>query len=315
MSASTRTVTYRVPTIGVMDSGHGGLTVVRELNRVFEGRRVNICYIGDAVNFPYGNKSMDEIVTESSRLIRHFIQKKVSAVNIACNSISSALIPGLKFIEATAGFPIIGMVESGSRMALEASKNDKIGIMGTRATICSGAYQQMLSSYSAAIGRDISLFPIACKDLAQQVEDGKINDPETAELIDGYVDVFKQNDVRSIVLGCTHYPFVSDLIKRSMGRNVTLLNPAIRVAEQTYDFVRSTISLGRGRVENKFFYTCDASGNGGNDDSPWIAPDKKRLWEGLTGIANIDARPLQIDSPFTDWTRWASLTTSNKQIP
>lgn len=170
----------------------------------------------------------------------------------------------------------------------------------------------MIADYSASLGRNVKIYPIACKDLAQQVEDGKINDPATTDLIDSYVDVFRLNDVRTIVLGCTHYPFVSEQIRKSMGRSVTLLNPATRVAEQTYDFIKATMRLGRGKVENRFFYTCDADGTGGNDDSPWVAPDKKTLWEELTGIAGIDAKPLHIDTPFTDWTRWASLTSQAK---
>ncbi len=208
--------------IGVFDSGVGGLTVAKEIMKQLPNE--NIIYFGDTARVPYGNKSR-ETVTEYSRQITTFLlSKKVKAIVIACNTASAFALETLskEFPEV----PMIGVVLPGARAAAEASQNGKIGVIGTAGTVRSGLYER----YLTGIRPDCQVYGQACPLFVPLVEEGWANDPITEQVVHRYIDPLLDNWVDTIVLGCTHYPLLKDVIEQVAGPDVTLVNPAYETA-------------------------------------------------------------------------------------
>ena len=197
--------------IGVFDSGVGGLTVAREIMRQLPEE--SMIYFGDTARVPYGTKSKDTIVRYSRQIVNFLLSKGVKAVVIACNTASALALADLQNLY---NVPIIGMVQPGAIAAMNATKNKNIGIIGTNATIKSGQYGQYLK---------------ACPLFVPLVEEGLIDDRITEDMVSRYLREFKQYDIDSLILGCTHYPLLINPIQRFVGDKVTLVNPAYEVAK------------------------------------------------------------------------------------
>ena len=287
------------PVIGVMDSGHGGLTVVKQLDRVFQGTGVNISYIGDAQFFPYGNRPTIEIIRYSARIINYLSNVQgASVIDIACNSASAALNPGAQHIEALTGRPIIGMIEAGSSMAMESSANGRIGVIGTTATINSMAYQTALSSLGELYGRRIEVIGQACPALAQKIENGDVDSQETYALLQHYLSIFSDR-IDTLVMGCTHYPFARSAIRQILGEYVTLVDPAVQVANITYSLLDSMELISRGQMNHGYQFTTPVAGSVA--DLTWQDHEKIKFWERLTGL-QIEATSVEIPlRPSFSW--------------
>jgi glutamate racemase len=215
--------------IGVFDSGIGGLTVVKALRDLLPNE--NIFYLGDTARVPYGPKSPETVQRYAVELAGMLMQKNAKALVVACNTVSSVALPLLtkKF-----SVPVIGVIEPGARAALQATRNRHIGVIGTRATIRSGAYEKTLR----AAASNVRVSSRACPLLVPLIEEGLLDDDVTDRMIMRYLEPMLADGIDTLVLGCTHYPLLTDAIARMLKRQVMLVDSAqncARAVEETLD--------------------------------------------------------------------------------
>jgi glutamate racemase len=203
--------------IGVFDSGIGGLTVVKALRDRLPNE--TIVYLGDTARVPYGPKSPDTVQRYAFELAHMLMQKNAKALVVACNTVSSVALPLLtrKF-----SVPVIGVIEPGARAALQATRNQHVGVIGTRATIRSGAYEKALH----ATNSNVRVSSRACPLLVPLIEEGLLEDDVTDQVIVRYLEPLLADGVDTLVLGCTHYPLLSPAIARALGSGITLVDSA-----------------------------------------------------------------------------------------
>lgn len=210
--------------IGIFDSGLGGLTVVKELMKQLKNE--SIIYFGDTARVPYGNKSKATITKFSAQIIRFLLTQDVKAVIIACNTVNSNCELELK--EMFPDLIIEGVVNPGVIMASRETKNGRIGIIGTEGTVKSGRYKEQLN----ALHPEYQIFSKACPLFVPLVEDGWINRDVTKMVISEYLKELIDQDIDTLILGCTHYPILFDDIKSVVGEKIKLINPANETAHQ-----------------------------------------------------------------------------------
>jgi glutamate racemase len=220
MAAGGKLMSSKAP-IGVFDSGVGGLTVVKEIMRQIPGE--SIIYFGDTARLPYGSKSKETIITYTRQIIRFLMGKDVKAIVIACNTASAF---ALETIKAEIDIPVIGVVKPGAKVAAETTKNGKIGVIGTEGTIQSGIYNEILSKTNP----QVQVFGKACPLFVPLVEEGLIDDPITMEMVRRYIGELTSQDIDTLVLGCTHYPLLRKTIRKIVGDQIELVNPAYETA-------------------------------------------------------------------------------------
>ena len=213
--------TDRNAPVGVFDSGVGGLTVAREIMRQIPEER--IVYFGDTARVPYGNKSKDTILRYSRQIIRFLRTREVKAIVIACNTASAY---ALDTVAAESDIPIIGVINAGARTAVQATRNGKIGVIGTEGTIGSGIYTRVMKQLKP----DIQVTGKPCPLFVPLVEEGLLHDSVTDEIASRYLSVLKGKYIDTLVLGCTHYPPLRSTLRRLMGEDVVLVNPAYETA-------------------------------------------------------------------------------------
>jgi len=215
--------------IGVFDSGIGGLTVVKALRDLLPNE--NIFYLGDTARVPYGPKSPETVQRYALELAEMLMEKNAKALVVACNTVSSVALPLLtqKF-----PVPVIGVIEPGARAALQTTHNRHIGVIGTRATIRSGAYEKALR----AAASDVRVSSRACPLLVPLIEEGLLNDDVTDQMIMRYLEPLVADGIDTLVLGCTHYPLLTNAIARVVKRQIMLVDSAqncARAVEETLD--------------------------------------------------------------------------------
>lgn len=207
--------------IGVFDSGVGGLTVAREIMRQMPEER--LVYFGDTARLPYGSKSQETVIHFSRQILRFLESRGVKAIVIACNTASAY---ALETVEKEVDIPVIGVVNAGARTAVNATRNGKIGVIGTEGTISSGIYTEVMRKMKP----DIEVTGKSCPLLVPLVEEGLLHDSVTDEIASRYLSVLKGRYIDTLVLGCTHYPLLRSTLGRLMGSEVTLVNPAYETA-------------------------------------------------------------------------------------
>lgn len=210
--------------IGIFDSGIGGLTVVRSIIELLPNE--NIIYFGDTKNCPYGIKGKDEIIRlalEDAKFLNTFDLK---ALVIACNTADSV---ASKSIKEAFDLPVYGVVSPASKKAAQETKNNKIGVIATGATINSESYLREISNTN----KDAEIIQVACPKLVPLVEAGKFTKdyPETIEAVHEYLDPLKEKGIDTLVLGCTHYPLLLDLIKEIMP-NTNIISSSEAIAKE-----------------------------------------------------------------------------------
>jgi glutamate racemase len=203
--------------VGVFDSGIGGLTVVKALRDLLPNE--NIVYLGDTARVPYGPKSAETVQRYAIELAELLTRRNAKALIVACNTVSSVALPILMTKFAV---PVIGVIEPGARAALQASRNRHIGVIGTRATIRSGAYEKALR----ATDNNVRVSSRACPLLVPLIEEGLLEDDVTDQLILRYLQPLLADGIDTLVLGCTHYPLLTNAIARVLGRQITLVDSA-----------------------------------------------------------------------------------------
>lgn len=207
--------------IGVFDSGVGGLTVVKEIMHQMPNEK--IVYFGDTARVPYGSKSKDT-VTRFSRQIVHFLETfDVKTIVVACNTASAY---ALEELEKESPIPIIGVVKPGAKAAGDVTRNGKIGVIATEATISSGIYNE----YITKLNKDVTIYGKACPLFVPLVEEGLLEDPVTDEIARRYLTELIDLDIDTLILGCTHYPLIRSTLGKIMGKEVSLVNPAYETA-------------------------------------------------------------------------------------
>lgn len=211
----------RYAPVGVFDSGVGGLTVAREIMRQLPEER--LVYFGDTARVPYGSKSQATILRFVRQIVRFLKTKQVKAIVVACNTASAY---ALETIEKEIRLPIIGVVKPGAKTAAAASRNGRIGVIATDATIGSGLYTQFIRS----INPKLQVFGKACPLFVPLVEEGLTHDFVTEEIARRYLRELQEKDIDTLILGCTHYPLLRSLIRGIMGEKVQLVNPAYETA-------------------------------------------------------------------------------------
>jgi glutamate racemase len=208
--------------IGVFDSGIGGLTVVKRLASALPNE--SIIYFGDTARVPYGSKSNSTVIEYSIQNTKFLLQKNIKALVVACNTASSIAMPELKKMF---DIPIIGMIEPGSRMAVNKSISNKIGVIGTRATINNLAYSKEINKLNSSA----EVIEIPCPLFVPLAEEGWIKHQATYEIAEEYLKGLREDKVDTLVLGCTHYPILSDVIQKVIGSNVTLIDSGVASSE------------------------------------------------------------------------------------
>lgn len=203
--------------IGVFDSGIGGLTVVRELFRQLPHEQ--IVYFGDTARVPYGNKSEETVQKFALQDARFLVEQQVKLIVVACNTVSAN---SMGLLHRQIELPIEGVIEPGARAAVAATRNGRVGIIGTDSTIYSRAYEKAIK----AIDKKIQIFAKSCPLFVPLAEEGWIDDPLTAQVAERYLSPMCRCQIDTLVLGCTHYPLLKEPIQKVMGSDVRLVDSA-----------------------------------------------------------------------------------------
>ena len=209
----------------MFDSGVGGLTVVRSLLETLPHEPV--LYFGDTARAPYGPRPLAEIRRFALEIVRFLVDRDVKAVVVACNSATSAAMKGIREL---APVPVVGVVKAAVRSAVAATRNGRIGVIGTEATIASGAYRRAVEKTRASV----ELTSAACPRFVEFVERGDTTSDELRGLAQAYVEPLRAAGVDTLILGCTHYPLLSGLLSYVMGPDVVLISSAEETARRTY---------------------------------------------------------------------------------
>jgi glutamate racemase len=221
--------------IGVFDSGIGGLTVLKELITVLPGE--DFIYLGDTARLPYGTKSNEVIVRYSRENTEFLLAKGIKLLVVACNT-SSAV--AMEEIEGHTMVPVIGVIEPGARAAVKASRTGKIGVIGTEATIASGAYTRAIQSLRPRA----EIYTRACPLLVPLVEEGWTDNEIAERTVAYYLESLKASGIDTLLLGCTHYPLLHGLFERVLGAGVKIVDSAIATASAVREKL-ATLKLAR----------------------------------------------------------------------
>lgn len=235
--------------IGVFDSGIGGLTVVKRIAAALPHE--NIVYFGDTARVPYGSKSNSTVIEYSIQDADFLIHKNVKAIVVACNTASSVAMEELK---KKYNVPVIGMIEPGAGYAVKESKNGRIGVIGTRATISNKAY----SSAIKKLNPGLEIFAKACPLFVPLAEEGWINHKAAYEIAEEYLKELRELNIDTLILGCTHYPILFDVIQKTVGENVALIDSGIASAEAVREEIKRTgFATNKNNLGHQDFYVSD----------------------------------------------------------
>jgi glutamate racemase len=234
--------------IGVFDSGVGGLTVVKELIRQLPYE--DITYFGDTARVPYGIKSKETIIRFSIENILFLLKQDVKLICVACNTVSSVALP---VIRNHFRIPIVGVLTPGVREAVYATQNKRIGVIGTRSTIKSRAYENEIKHLDSSI----KVITMACPLFVPFVEEGWLCGKVVLDVARNYLQPLKDARVDTLILGCTHYPLLKTIIKEIMGGKVTLIDSAKQVAVDIKKILVAEGALNTKRRAAHRFYVSD----------------------------------------------------------
>ena len=218
----TQTTSSSAP-IGIFDSGVGGLSILKAIQQQLPNE--DLIYIADSANAPYGDKAVEFIQQRSLQLSEFLLKHHIKALVVACNT---ATTEAISYLRAQLSLPVVG-VEPAIKPAAEQSKNNVIGILATHRTIQSERLQELISLYA----NQATIIPQACPGLVEAVENNRLDQQQTIyELLQRYTQTMQAKQVDTLILGCTHYPFISNHVREIMGEQVTILETGKPVATQ-----------------------------------------------------------------------------------
>lgn len=213
--------------IGIFDSGVGGLSILQSIRRTLPNEE--LIYVADAAHAPYGKQTDAQIIDHSLRICRFLIAQNVKAIVVACNTATTIAISTLR---AVTDIPIIG-VEPAIKPAVEQSKTGVVGVLATAGTLQSTQFEKLSSLYGKNIeGREVELITQPCNGLVERVEAGDLNGPVVTQLLEQHLQPLLNRNVDTLVLGCTHYPFLIETISEITDSSVAIIHPGEAVARQ-----------------------------------------------------------------------------------
>jgi len=232
--------------IGFLDSGLGGLSVVKEVKKILP--RESIEYFADNQRQPYGKKNQKELVGYTTQIIDFLLKKKIKICVIACNTATAASLTQLKEIF---NIPIIGVIESAVQDAIKKTSNNRIGVIATEFTTKNQAYLKTIKN----LAPHIIVFSNYCPEFVPIVESGKFTDTETYIIAEEYLKPLKESHIDTLILGCTHYSFLKKVISDIMGSEVKLVDPADSVSFKLKEILIQKGILNEIGKSNENYYT------------------------------------------------------------
>ncbi len=238
--------------VAVFDSGVGGLTVLHEL--LVSLPNEDYLYLGDTARFPYGERSQAELRAFAVQIADHLLELGAKLLVVACNAASSAALETLeRHLEATGqDMDVIGVVAPATQLAVAQSRNGRIGLLATPATVASGSYERAVW----AADRHVHVEAVACPDLAPIIQGGLLFDEEIVETVRGYCAPLRAAGVDTVILGCTHYPLVAPMLQRILGRHVCLITSGAGVARSVERALASRELLNPRTDEGSYRFRC-----------------------------------------------------------
>ena len=239
--------------IGVFDSGVGGLTVLREI--IKEVPNENTIYFGDTERFPYGPKDLRDVKDFVFKAAGFLEKKDIKILVIACNTGSVAALKELKQILKT---PAIGVIEPGARTAVSNTKNKRVGIIATKGTVESGAYEKEINK----IDPQIETFSVAASILIEYIEKGILTGENLNNVINSCLEPLLKHNIDVLVLGCTHFPLIEKQILEVSGNNFKVISSAVETAKDVKKLLaEKDLLAGKGNKANRIFYETALDGN------------------------------------------------------
>jgi glutamate racemase len=267
--------------IGVFDSGLGGLSVLREVHRRMPA--ASLVYVADSAWVPYGSRSEDFIRERARSLADFLLANDADMIVVACNTATAAAVPMLR---ASLAVPVVGM-EPAVKPATAATRSGVVGVLATVGTLQSARFAALLDQF----GREIQVLTRACPGLVEQVEAGDLDGPATRRLVDEYVRPLVQAGADTLVLGCTHFPFLRPLIEASAGPGVRVIDTGEAVARRVQE-----VAAGLATLERASGVTFWTSG-----DRAALAGPLGTLWGAPASLADLPAAyaaaPLPVSAP------------------
>jgi len=237
--------------IGIFDSGVGGLTVVKEILKLLPDE--NLVYLGDTARVPYGTKSKSTVIKYAENNANFLLSRGIKILVVACNTASAYSLEKLK---DNLSIPVIGVIEPGAKKAASSTRNGNIAVIGTPSTIRSNAYLKALHN----IDPKLKVFSKACPLFVALAEEGWYHGEITRKIIETYLDDLLKENIDVMILGCTHYPLLKSAINEVVGENVLLIDSAEETAKEIYEKI-SSVSIKNNNVSKskyEFFLTDDS---------------------------------------------------------
>jgi glutamate racemase len=233
--------------IGVFDSGVGGLTVLHEIVTALPHEEA--IYLGDTGRYPYGTKSAETITRYALENVEFLVARGIKMLVVACNSVSAV---ALDAIRARWSIPILGVIEPGARAAVARTRSRRVGVIGTEATISSGAYSHALRALAPAL----EIYVRACPMFVPLAEEGWTEGPIARQVVETYLGSLARSGIDTLVLGCTHYPLLASCIAEVMGPEVAIVDSAVETAREVGDALRAQgLDRDEGPGRTSFFVT------------------------------------------------------------
>lgn len=236
--------------IGIFDSGVGGLTVLKEIHKLLP--KEDLIYLGDTARVPYGIRSPETVIKYSLQCAEFLYKNGIKLLVVACNTSSSI---SLDVLRENFNIPVIGVIDPGAKTALRITKNKKIGVIGTEATIRSNAYSIKIKNMDP----DATVLSKSCPLFVPIVEEGILEGDIADLIIERYLREIKESGIDTLILGCTHYPLLKKAIKKYLNSNINLVDSAEAVAKDVEELLREKKLLNnQGSNAAKLFYVTDA---------------------------------------------------------
>jgi glutamate racemase len=282
--------------IAVFDSGVGGLTVLHELLVTLP--QEDFVYLGDSARFPYGERSAEELERFGMDIAEELVARRAKLLVVACNSMTAAALPALqrRMLETTLGIDVIGVVRPEAAQAVAVTHSGRIGLLATRATVASGAYEAAV----ATVDPHVDLVAVACPDLAPLIQDppgGELFTHELEEVVRGYCAPLVEAGVDTVILGCTHYPLVRPMLQRMLGRGVTIVTSGAALARQVEHALGARGLASQRRGEGTYSFLCTG------DDAAFRALGTRFLQMPLTEVEHVDLAPIPVTTEVPSWPR------------
>jgi glutamate racemase len=264
--------------VGVFDSGMGGLTVLHEC--LVTMPHEDFLYLGDGARLPYGPRPLDEVRRFALEIAGYLESQGVKLIVVACNSATSAALPEL---QERISVPVVGVITPEAHAAVQATRNRRIGLMATEATVSAGRYDDLVHTLDAGV----RFFPVACPRLVPLIESEQPFGAETGEAVREYAQPLKNSDVDTVILGCTHYPLIRPIFERVFGRDVTLVFSAEETAREVAETLdRKGFANDPGREGTYRFLTT-------GDTGQFRALGERFLQLPLDGVGRVEISELE----------------------